>query len=211
MNEDNKHLLFIHGRLQYVHNENPNVDYMRKLKAIALDTRADQTAEAHSLKKAVKQLQHKSSENDHAIHILTKERDDALEEVARLTEFIKFTDQSRIECDQVWVDKTLDLKQRLEVARDALKSVQRYTMDRATREKITETEADLETVTQDAMAQNDALVECEQRLEAAKNKNHKYERLLNMGSELLQTVVDGNATLKTISSIEKFLRTIGGE
>ena len=45
-------------------------------------------------------------------------------------------------------------------------------------------------------------------LSVAGDKNNKYERFLTTSNELLQTVADGNATLKTIYSIEKFIRMI---
>lgn len=39
---DKEFLEWLHERLQYVHNENPNVDYMRKLRSITAAIPADQ-------------------------------------------------------------------------------------------------------------------------------------------------------------------------
>lgn len=40
--KDRDFLVWLHERLEYVHKENPHVDYMRKLRAIILATSAEQ-------------------------------------------------------------------------------------------------------------------------------------------------------------------------
>jgi len=97
-----------------------------KLRLDELNTRApDQSAEVEKLYENAKIMSANSDTISVGVDMLTKERDAARAEVERLVEFIKDADRSRIECDQAWVDKTLNLKRKLAVAITMLESVAR--------------------------------------------------------------------------------------
>ena len=53
---DRDFLVWLHGRLQFVHGEDPTVDYMHKLRAIIRDTPLDQYSPNTSTGNSIEEL-----------------------------------------------------------------------------------------------------------------------------------------------------------
>jgi uncharacterized small protein (DUF1192 family) len=151
-------------------------------------------ADAESLKTQIHRMQ---NEEIDSMHDLFAERDVAVAEVERLKAELSKHQMSEFHPDWSLLEASIDNNGECDI------EIKRLTKG------CQELESEVERLKAESKANYRLLKSAVAKRGIDRKERDEYQRLLGVAEELLQTVVNRGASLKTIASIEKLLRMIG--